>query len=225
MKKLILTCIFVLTTVFFCTGQKAKTDCKCFENKMAGTTKGAQPDTSFHFSNGKTIILCDYKNPDIKPTTFSEFTLSICGQDTIIDFFEAKLIFRFKFKKDTLVIEDIRNLPTAVDRKYQMTTWIIEKIYFTKGKLNRHFATNKKIRKYNQQEIQETIKEYETAKLGLDDSKIELANRLFISTISGNKKARLYFADFETKFGTLDGAFKEEYNELETMLGLLDKEK
>jgi hypothetical protein len=192
---------------------------------MAGTTNGQQPDTSFRFSNSKSIILCGYKNPDIKPTTFSEFTLSICGQDTIIDFWDATLTCRLKFKKDTLVIEDIKNLPTATERKYQMTTWTVEKIYFANSKLRRHLTTNKTIRKYNQQEILKTIKEYETGKPGLDDNKMELANRLFISTISGDKKARQYFADFETKFGRLDGAFSEEYSDLTSMLRLWDNEK
>ena len=190
---------------------------------MAGTTNGQRPDTSFHFSNNKTIILCGYKNPDSKPTTFSEFILSICGQDTIVDFWGAILTCRLKFEQDTLVIEDVRNLPTAIDRKYESTTWTIEKIYFANGRLFRQYTTNRQIRKYSQKEIQQTITEYETANPDLDDSKMELANRLFISAISGNKKARQYFSDFNTKFGTLDGAYSEEYKDLTSMLELWDE--
>ena len=49
-----------------------------------------------------------------------------------------------------------------------------------------------------------------------------IVNKLFIATISGDKKARQYFKEFKNKFGTLDGAFSEEYNDLTTMLELWD---
>jgi hypothetical protein len=67
------------------------------------------------------------------------------------------------------------------------------------------------------------LKTYETAKPGLDDSKMEIANKLFIATISGDKKARQYFKEFKSKFGTLDGAFSEEYSDLTAMLELWDR--
>ncbi len=82
---------------------------------------------------------------------------------------------------------------------------------------------NTQIKKYSQDEIQSVLKTYETAKSGLADSKMEIANQLFIATISGNKKARQYFKEFKTKFGTLDGAFAEEYIDLTAMLELWDR--
>jgi hypothetical protein len=83
-------------------------------------------------------------------------------------------------------------------------------------------VVNRQIRKYNQDEIQTVLKVYETAKSGLDDNKMEIANKLFIATISGDKKARQYFKEFNNKFVTLDGAFKEEYSDLTVMLELWD---
>ena len=87
----------------------------------------------------------------------------------------------------------------------------------------RKIVVNNKIPKYNQSEIKEVLKAYDREKPGLDDSKMEIANKLFIATISGNKKARLCFKAFKTKFGTLDGAFAEEYSDLKSMLELWDK--
>ena len=220
MKRHLFTFLFVFITMYVCYGQQIKSDCKCSENKMSGTTNGQEPDSSFYFSNGQNIILCGFKNSGSLPSTFSEFTLSICGQDTIIDFWDATLTCKLTFKIDTLLIEDTRNLPAAIERQYQVTTWSIEKIYFANGKISRHSTVNRNIRKYTQQEIQQTIKEYETAKNGLDELKMQLANRLFMSTISGDKQSRQYFLDFKTKFGTLDGAFSEEYSDLKAMLGI-----
>lgn len=82
---------------------------------------------------------------------------------------------------------------------------------------------NRQIRKYTEDEIQTVLKTYETAKSGLDDNKMVIANKLFIATISGDKKARQYFKEFNNKFGILDGAFKEEYSDLTAMLELWDR--
>lgn len=205
-----------LTSVF---GQTKKTSCDCPKTQFAGT----KADTTFHLSNGKTIVLCGYKNPNSKPTTFSEFILSICGQDTTIDFWGAVLTCRLKVNKDTLLIDQLQNLPTGNNFKFQETVWTTEKLYFSGQKIVRKLVVNRQIRKYNQDEIQSVLKSYEKAKLGLDDSKMEIAKKLFIATISGDKKARQYFMEFKHKFGTLDGAFAEEYSDLKAMLELWDR--
>lgn len=205
-----------LTSVF---GQTRKTSCNCPKTQFAGT----KADTTFHLSNGKTIVLCGYKNPYSKPTTFSEFILAVCGQDTIIDFWGAVLTCQLKVNKDTLEVDQLQNLPTGTNFKFQKTVWTTEKLYFSGQEIVRRLVVNRQIRKYNQDEIQSILKSYETAKPGLDDSKMEIANKLFIATISGDKKARQYFKEFKSKFGTLDGAFAEEYNDLAEMLELWDR--
>ncbi|MFM1998493.1 MAG: hypothetical protein RL204_440 [Bacteroidota bacterium] len=199
-------------------GQKNKSSCDCPKTQYAGT----KADTTFQLSNGKTIVLCGYKNPDSKPSTFSEFILSVCGQDTIIDFWGAELSCQLKVSKDTLLVDQLYNLPTGKDFKFQESTWTTEKIYFSGQKVVRKLVINRQIRKYNHDEIQTVLKTYETAKSGLDDSKMEIANKLFVAIISGDKKARQYFKEFESKFGTLDGAFAEEYSDLTAMLELWD---
>lgn len=192
--------------------------CDCPQTQYAGT----KADTTFHLSNGKTIALCGYKNPDSKPTTFSEFILSVCGQDTIIDFWGAVLTCRMKVKKDTLLVDELQNLPTGKNFKYQETVWTTEKIYFSGQKVVRKLVVNRQIRKYNKDEIKSVLKTYDTAKSGLDDNKMVIANKLFIATISGDKKARQYFKEFKNKFETLDGVFAEEYSDLTAMLELWD---
>jgi hypothetical protein len=219
MMTLKLSIILTVLTFSSAFGQTQKVSCDCPKTNYAGT----KTDTTFHFSNGKIIVLCGYKNPDSKPTTFSEFVLAVCGQDTIIDFWGAVQTCNLKMKKDTLLVDQLQNLPTGKNFKYQETVWTTEKIYFIGQKVFRKLVVNRQIRKYSQDEIQTVLKIYETAKPGLDDSKMEIVNKLFIATISGNKTARQYFKEFKTKFGTLDGAFQEEYGELTKMLELWDK--
>jgi len=211
----IILIFLTFTTVY---GQTEKILCLCPKTYHARQ----KPDTTFNLSNGKTIVLCGYKNPDTNPTTFSEFILSVCGQDTIIDFWGAVLTCRLKVQKDTLLVEQLENLPTGKNFQYQETVWTTEKIYFNGQKLIRKLVVNRQIRKYNPDEIQAVLKTYETSKLGLDESKMEIADKLFIATISGDKKARNYFKEFNNKFGTLDGAFAEDYKDLTAMLELWD---
>ena len=215
-------CITIILTFLTLTslyGQTKKVSCDCPKTQYAGT----KADTTFHLSNGKTIVLCGYKNPDSKPATFSEFILSVCEQDTIIDFWGAVLTCRLKVNKDTLLVDQLQNLPTGTNFKFQETVWTTEKLYFSGQKIVRKLIVNRQIRKYNQDEIQSVLKSYETAKYGLNDSKMEIANKLFIATISDDKKARQYFKEFKNKFGALDGAFAEEYSDLTAMLGLWDR--
>ena len=211
----IILTFLTLTSIF---GQTKKTSCDCPKTEYAGT----KADTTFYLSNGKSFVLCGYKNPESKPTTFSEFILSVCGQDTIIDFWGAVLTCRLKVSKDTLFVDELQNLPTGKNFEDQETVWTTEKIYFSGKKVVKKLVVNRQIRKYNQDEIQTVLKVYETAKSGLDDNKMEIANKLFIATISGDKKARQYFKEFNNKFVTLDGAFKEEYSDLTVMLELWD---
>jgi hypothetical protein len=212
----ILLTVLTLSSVY---GQTNKTSCDCPKTQFAGT----KAEATFHLSSGKTIVLCGYKNPESKPTTFSEFVLSVCGQDSIIDFWDAALTCQLKVNKDTLLVEQLQNLPTGKNFKFQETIWATEKIYFREQKLIRQIVVNRQIRTYSQDEIQSVLTTYETAKTGLDDSKMEMANKLFIATISGDKKARHYFKEFKSKFGTLDGAFAEEYSDLTAMLALWDR--
>jgi len=213
--------IFVLTVLIFTTvfGQEKKVVCDCPKTQFAGT----KADTTFHLSNGRTIVLCGFKNPKSKPTTYSEFVLAACGQDTIIDFWGAVLTCSLRVNKDTLLVDQLQNLPTGESFNYRETVWTTEKIYFSGQRVVRKLLVNRQIRKFTKAEILTVLKSYESAKLGLDDSKMEVANKLFIAIISGDKIARQYFKDFKTKFGTLDGAFAEEYNDLTAMIALWDK--
>jgi hypothetical protein len=219
MKRHCITIILTFLTLTSVYGQSKKTTCSCPKTQYAGT----KADTTFYLSNGNTIVLCGYKNQDSKPTTFSEFILAVCGQDTIIDFWGSVLTCRLNVNKDTLLVDQLQNLPTGKNFKFQETIWTTEKIYFKGQNIVRKLMVNRQIRKYSQEEIQSVLKRYETAKTGLDDSKMEIANKLLIATISGDKKARQYFKKFKRKFGTLDGAFAEEYRDLTSMLELWDR--
>lgn len=219
MPRHLLSILLTLLTLNSVCGQTETPPCACPNTVFAGT----KADTTFQLSNGKTIVLCGYKNPESQPTTFSEFVLAICGQDTIIDFWDATLNCRLTVNKDTLLVDQLQHLPTGENDTFQETTWTTEKIYFNGLNLVRKIAVNRQIRKYTPSEIQSVLKTYEMAMPGLDANKMDMAYTLFMATISGDQSARQYFEEFKNKFAPLDGAFAAEYNALTSMLALWDR--
>lgn len=212
----ILFIFIIMTTVF---GETKKSLCDCPKTQFTGT----KADTTFNFSNGKSIALCGFKIPNRTPSAFSEFILAVCGQDTIIDYWSSELNCQLHDIKDTLFVNQLQVLPVGRNFKPQEIVWTTEKIYFSGNKLFRDLLINREIGKYTSDEIQSILNAYETATTGLDDNKMEIATKLFIATISGNNKARQYLKEFKNKFGELDGAFEEEYSNLIAMLELWDK--
>ncbi|MBS1531925.1 MAG: hypothetical protein JSU01_16600, partial [Bacteroidetes bacterium] len=91
-------------------------------------------------------------------------------------------------------------------------------IYFKNGKAVKDFRVNREIPKYNDQEIQTALKQYEQAvKLDaastnpnrVNNVNMEIADRLFISALSGSQNARTYLRAFKNHFGGLSGEYLE----------------
>lgn len=197
-------------------GQAAKFACTCPVTYLSRT----KADATFRFSNGKTVVLCGYKNPDTKPATYSEFVLAVCGQRIIIGFWGALLNCRLQIRQDTLLVNRLEKLSNGKNFAYQENVWTTEKIYFNGEKAIKKLLVNRKIKNYNQSQIKSVVRSYETARGELDEQK--MANQLLIAAISGDQHARRCFKAFKNKFGLLDSDFAEEYNGLVTMLMLWD---
>lgn len=193
-------------------GQTLDKECNCPPNQFTGT----KPETIFRLTNGR-IALCGYVENKDNEKLYSEFVLAVCGQDNVIDFWDAMTVCRITNNKDTLRIEELKNLPTGEDLKFVLSVWRIEKLYFKAGRVERSSGVNRKIRKYNQTEIKNVLTEYERLNKKLTYDNMDLVYRLFMAAISGDKTARKYLAD-KTRFDTLDGAFQEDYEELMAML-------
>lgn len=143
--------------------------------------------------------------------------LAECGSDIIIGYWDATITAQIKANKDTLLIEQIWNLPTGENFEYQPTVYLIDHIYKIGNKTVVGSTQNNNLQKYTPAEIQQVLEEYKELSDELQDDTMEMANKLFIAAISGSKKAHDYFIDFDKKF-MLDGAFAEEYKDLAAVL-------
>jgi hypothetical protein len=214
--------VLLVFIVCFSFAQSKHAECGCPKSTFDNT----KADTIFRLSNGKTIALCGYRDKDIAEQDgklfFSEFVLSVCGDNKIIKFWGAVEECQLRVVKDTLLVETMVNLPTGKNMAFKWTVWTIEHIYFVKGKPVKDFAVNRQIPKYNQQQMASALKQYEQAKKEISDANMEISDKLFISAISGSQKARSYLSAFKYRFGVLDGAYAEWYNDVMRMLKLWD---
>jgi hypothetical protein len=221
---LLLVLLFVTNSFSYC--QTKHTNCNCPKSDYFNPVILSKPDSEFHFKNGNTIVLCGDRNEDTVPNTFTDFILAVCGADTVIDYWdEEDGINLIQRSGDSLFIEDITILPTGQNLDFKPTLWTTDQIYFQGLKVLKKLVVNRQIPKYDKREIQIALKLFESAKGELNDSTMDIAEKLFIATISGSKIARKYFKEFKNKFGELDGAYAEQYEDLTAMIELWDIKK
>lgn len=219
MKYLCLT-VLNITLVLVVFGQKLHPNCSCPKTIYAET----HPDTVFYLTNGKSIALCG--NRDIETvkgkTLYSEFVLSPCGSDKIIKFWGALKLCQITVVKDTLIVQELINLPVGKNMSYLETIWTVEHIYYDRGIPVTDLCINPQFPKYNESQKNKVLILYKHSPDVNNDNTIEIADKLFISTISGSQQARNYLINFRNKFKTLDGVYLEGYDDLIRMLKLWD---
>jgi hypothetical protein len=215
--------ILTLTVIY---GQTEKDSCPRYTKGLFAANEDVKVDTTFHLSSGKTIALFGYKYSESNPAIFTEFVLWVCGRDTIIGYWEALRDCVLEVHQDTLFVNELINLPTGESFEFRETIGLIEKIYFCEQKVVKEFFVNRQVKKYNKKEIQAVLKRYKTVNPEICDwdDEYEIASKLFVATISGDKKARKYFKEFDSKFEVgCCGLTAVAYKKLTKMLELWDK--
>jgi hypothetical protein len=200
-----------------------KAPCNCPKNEMTAEP----PNRSFGFSNGKTIVVCGFEEPDEtgKTSTFSEFVLAVCGQKTLIGTWDATKTCRLRATRDTLTVEEIETFASARPASYDPAVWAYEKLFFVNGALQRQRVPNRSLRqRYDPATIRQVLRAYETATAGTSERNVHLAAQLFVATLAGDAKARAYFLGFRKKFNIPDGEYAEQYNTMRTQLAFWDKQ-
>jgi hypothetical protein len=207
----------------FVSAQKYAPVCECPKSMFAPA--GAKPTKVFHFSNNRSIGLYGGTDTEIikGKTLYSEFVLAACGAKKIIKFWGAVLTCDVKMANDTLYVNTLYGFPIGKAMKPRYIPWTIERIYFTGSKTTRDSMINPHIPKYTPAQIARVLSQYQHTPNANNDATIDLADKLFISTLSGSKKAKYYLVNFEKKFTTLDGIYQEEYDTIMRMLKLWEK--
>ncbi|GHA74551.1 hypothetical protein [Pontibacter akesuensis] len=205
-----------------------KTKAEC-EKCPASNYAGPEPDTVFTFSNGKKLLICGYSEILDNRKAYSEFILSECGNDSIVDFWGAVEAYEVEYASDTLQLQKIELLAVGDNRTLVKEKWLTEYFYYKEDILQREKKLNSKIG-YSQSQIEQTLQEYEHTQWktqngsseAYTEEKMELANRLMIAAASGSGKAESYFKKFDSDFQP-DGAYAEWYQQMADLLAFAKK--
>ena len=198
--------IFIPVIAF---GQNKSANCNC-----PAPYSNLKAERTFQLTPQHSIALCGYTDTEtIKgKKLYSEFTLSVCGNNKAIDFWGAIITCNVKTSNDTLIVETFRNLPVGKAMHYRQTVWRIECFWFEHNILKRNSIVSPGLPKYTIAQIANVLNLYNHTPNLNEDKTTELADKLLISALSGNKTAESYLNNFRNKFTHLDGVNLEDYD-------------
>lgn len=225
-KSFVFTRILLISfSLFSCQSQERKLSVKGTSySPISQIEQQEGPDTIFTFKDGSQISITGYSEMVDGRKLFSEFNLKEYKSNKLIEGWSAIEQCEIFFLNDTLHINQLGLFALGKKNKFETHAWKLNH-YFKVGKeIKRSTVFNKKL-KLGKAEIESTLKDYESTvwqtQIQSDEeyigAKMNLANRLMLAAISGNKKGSEYFKEFKTKFKP-DGANAEWYNEMKVIL-------
>ena len=183
---------------------KSQSQCFCapyYSEKME------TPDTIISISSEVNFAICGWFENDF----VSEFTVTKCGQDSILNFYGAVLNYKFHVDGDTLVLTDYRFF---IDEKPMFYPWAVEKYFDNKGniehkreivyKLTGEVSKNDFLQSWSK----EIRNDYSVNQ--------ELVTKTFLLSLTDTMYYNSYFSNYRDTF-QIDGVIAEYYNELSEM--------
>ena len=184
-------------------------------------------DTLFEFSNGKSVRLSARVELEIEE---GKQVLSNCR---LYDLETGKFLFvddwqsvgcEFSFESNKLHVGQLEPFAMGEDHAFVYIPWKVYSFYYENGSFKQIDRFNRDIR-FDKPTIDALLKEYELTEWRtqeedvkyVEETLMNLANRLLIAAISGSKESEAYFREFETK-AKPDGAFASWYLIMEDML-------
>ena len=183
---------------------------------------GSIIDTTFVFSNGKSICLGGWMDIENGTEVFSEFVLRDCNTGAKLG--ERGEECHLLFRSDTLWVYQLELLAMGENFELVMFPWKIEAFYLENGRFGHTERLNENLR-YDEQTIDLIQKEYDTTELRdqkqdweyVEFHLMPLVNKLMIAAISGSQESEMKFKEFRTKV-QLDGATALWYSIMERIL-------
>lgn len=188
--------------------------CDCPPGERSASPK---PDTVFLFSNGRQIALCGYHNKDERGTALPAFALSVCSAGKTLGWWKAEGRYSIAMHEDTLYVDELIRLPAGDNMSELETVWATDRIWMEKSQVIRQFAVRRDLPVYTQPQITEVLASFETSDDRSPRFTIELAKRLFVAMLSGDKKAGEYFAVIRNRLEA-DAVLLNEYEDLSAKL-------
>lgn len=107
--------------------------CNCFDG--IGSSKGDTAIVEMTFSNGESISVCGFVDKQMEGITISEFNVFECKTGKSLTEYDAMQICKIVEKKDTLIIQELKYLPTGKNWSWNLIQLGEQIITLNNGKL------------------------------------------------------------------------------------------
>ncbi len=199
--------------------------CKCYNG--IGSSDTDKPILTFEFSNGKSVSVCGYKNPDSKTDQLliSEFNVFDCLNGKQIVEYGAMENCLIKTEKDLVKIELLKYLPIGKNWKWESIKVAEQNITPDINELK----TSELLADYSPTQIAKSQQEDFLSSLkkgqGFGENWEQDISKLEVLSLNGNDKAWEILKNYETFTGEqTDGALAEMWKEsVATVKWLTDK--
>jgi len=198
----------------------AQNYCKC--GKYPDIPTDSIPDTIVNIANNKSFAICGSFDYDLGEKLISEFTVTLCGEQNALKFYDALKNYRIEVKEGAMVLTDLRMLPMGESHSFIAIPWASDYYYVIQN--NKSLRDSCIISRNVNYGLKQLIK-IDTAfmdSLWTSNLKMkyllneELIGLVFLAAIS-DQKAYLHRFLFFTDTFSIDGEYAEYYNELRIM--------
>jgi hypothetical protein len=147
---------------------------------------------------------------------YSAFVLYQCGEPNSLYEGDATCSYTIRHVKDTLIVQQFHGIPNGKHMAVRWQAFYVTKFYFKKGQLYQTSYYRTDLKKYTNAQRAQVISAYEKMEEPLmnDDKFLLMVNRLFWAFVSGSRQAEDCLNRLKVKYGNLDGAIGEEFDDL-----------
>ena len=186
--------------------------CNCFDG--IGSRKGDIATLVINFTNGQSVSICGFVDKEMEGTIISEFNVFECKSGKSLTEYDATQICRLVEKSDTLVIQELKYLPTGKNWAWNLIQ-IGEQIITTKDKDYLVTKQEPKLENYfiEKSDAETFLKSLKKGKGHSNEWELEIG-KLEVLTLLGNERAKYILENYEEYTGQeTDGAVRETWKD------------
>ncbi len=223
-----LTILFIYIFILACNNQNetknsvnktTKTDtnfinssCNCFDG--IGSKKGDTAILKLNFTNGQSISVCGFVDKEMEGIIISEFNVFECKTGKSLTEYDALQICKLQEKKDSLIIQELKYLPTGKNWTWDLIQ-IGEEIITIKEHKIITTGNKPKLEKFtiDENDARTFLNSLTKGKGRNNEWELEIG-KLEVLTLLGNEKAKSILENYEEYTGQeTDGAIAETWKD------------
>ncbi len=191
---------------------RTRNSCNCFDG--ISSENGDTATLILNFTNGQSISVCGFIDKEMEGIIISEFNVFECKTGKSLTEYDAMQICRLQEKKDSLIIQELKYLPTGKNWAWNLIQ-IGEEIITIKDHKIITTGNKPKLEKFtiDENEAKSFLNSLTKGKGHNNEWELEIG-KLEVLTLIGNEKAKSILENYEEFTGQeTDGAVAETWKD------------